>query len=453
MGGPGLDELRARLSERLGRPVTAVAPLGGGACQDLFAVDVPGERGPERLVLRSDAPRPLPGSIPRAAERVVVAAAAAAGVKTPAPKGELLRGLVREGADAWLMERVEGEAIGRRVVSHPSLAPARARAAVEWAGELAKLHAVTPRPDLVAALGAPPADPLAAQVAACRALADAQDAPRPAIELALAWLARQSAPREVVLIHGDFRVGNLLCRPDGLAAVLDWEFAHWGSPLEDLAWLCVRDWRFGALGLACGGVATRAALVEAYRAASGREVDLAALRAWEVLGNVRWALGSLEQGRRFTSGERPDLELLAIARRAPEMEWEALRLIDEVEPSGFALPPAGPRAVDPTLAAVARFLDEQLRPAVPDKGLAFRARVAAALLEGLAAEAAAGAALEAGARARLTPLVAEGTEAALAAAIRAGRVDQVAARRAVREGLAARLRVTTPDFDLGERFE
>ncbi len=237
-------DLRERVEQHLrqhadpGARVAAVTPMAGGAVQDLLRVDVTGLAAP-RYVLRSDAPRPLPGSLDRARERAAIEAARAAGVRTPAARWPGV-GLVRPGAAAYFLDWVEGEAIGRRVVSAPALAGARAALGAELAQELARLHTVTPasRPELVAALGAAPRDPLQAQLRALRAMADALREPRPAVEVALAWLqARASAP-EVVLVHGDFRTGNFLVAPDGLVAVLDWEFAHWGAREEDLGWLC-----------------------------------------------------------------------------------------------------------------------------------------------------------------------------------------------------------------------
>jgi aminoglycoside phosphotransferase (APT) family kinase protein len=154
--------------------------------------------------------------------------------------------------------------------------------------------------------------------------------PRPALELIVSWLdANRPTPSEVTLVHGDFRLGNFMVAKDGLTGVLDWEFARWGSPFEDVAWLCLRDWRFGQLKNAAGGFCARSVWYEAYARASGRKVDPNIVRYWEIMGNVRWALGAFMQGLRYLSGSEADFELIAIGRRAQEMEFEALRLIEE----------------------------------------------------------------------------------------------------------------------------
>jgi len=159
---------------------------------------------------------------------------------------------------------------------------------------------------------------------------DALPEAHPALELALEWLIENaSASSERTLVHADFRTGNFIVTPQGLAAVLDWEFSHWGDPFEDLGWLCVRDWRFGQLSKPAGGITRRDVFYEAYQRASGRPVDPKRVHYWEVAGNVRWALGSSYQGERYLSGEEADIELLGVARRAVEMEFEALRLIDQ----------------------------------------------------------------------------------------------------------------------------
>jgi aminoglycoside phosphotransferase (APT) family kinase protein len=130
-----------------------------------------------------------------------------------------------------------------------------------------------------------------------------------------------------VLVHGDFRTGNFLVTPDGLAGILDWEFSHWGAAAEDLSWLSVRDWRFNQLDKPIGGFAARAPFYEAYSRASGSTLNFEHLWWWEILGNLRWALASVYQGERYFGGDKKDLELIAIAKRSVEMEFEALRLI------------------------------------------------------------------------------------------------------------------------------
>lgn len=320
------------LSEASGGPVTvrALRPLLGGACQDNLRVDAVLASGEERTwVLRSDAPGSLPESLRRDDERRVIEAALAAGVCTPPARWPSV-GLLRAGAQAYFLDWREGVAIGRKLVRDEGLAAAREGLPRRLAEELARIHAITPasRPELRDALGDPPDDPVQQALWATTASLDALGEPRPALEAALAWLrAHAPAASEVTLAHGDFRTGNFLVTPDGLSAVLDWEFARWSTPAEDLAWLCLRDWRFGRLDRPVGGFGERAPFLAAYTEASGRALTPDELHWWEVLGNVRWAGGSLHQGRRYLAGER-DLELAAIARRAEEMEYEALRLVD-----------------------------------------------------------------------------------------------------------------------------
>jgi aminoglycoside phosphotransferase (APT) family kinase protein len=57
----------------------------------------------------------------------------------------------------------------------------------------------------------------------------------------VAWLAANTPPdEEAVIVHGDFRLGNLMFAPEGatLLAILDWELSTIGHPLADLGYLC-----------------------------------------------------------------------------------------------------------------------------------------------------------------------------------------------------------------------
>lgn len=309
--------------------VEKVRPLLGGACQENFMLEVrmvDGSSG--KLVLRSDSETSLPGSLNRSQEFEVIGAAREAGVETPQARW-LTPNLLREGADAYFLDWVEGIALGGKVVRDPALETARAELPARLAANLARLHSIAP-PGELRSLDPPPADPVEWALNLQRATLDELPQPRPGLELIYRWL-KENRPtsRPVTLVHGDFRVGNFMVTPEGLQAVLDWEFAHWGDPVEDLAWLCVRDWRFGKVTQPAGGLCDRRELCRAYEAAGGRPVDEKVLHYWEVFGNLRWGSGAVAQGLRFAQEGEPKLELMAIARRVAEMEFEALRRIEE----------------------------------------------------------------------------------------------------------------------------
>lgn len=251
-----------------------------------------------------------------------------AGVPTPAVCG-LRQGLLRDEAWSYLMEWVEGDSVARRVLRGEHLAVARKRLPEQLAETLARIHRLGPEQAALpfARSSFSIDDAIEEQRRSLQGLPESH----PALDLALRWLQvhrGRAEDGETVLVHGDYRLGNFMVDPDGLVAVLDWEFSRWGRPEEDVAWMSVRDWRFGQLDRPMAGLSRRQVFYEAYRRHSGRELDLDALHYWEVFGNVRWAIGAVMQGQRYVGGGETDLELLAIGRRAAEMEYEALRLIE-----------------------------------------------------------------------------------------------------------------------------
>jgi aminoglycoside phosphotransferase (APT) family kinase protein len=124
-------------------------------------------------------------------------------------------------------------------------------------------------------------------------------------------------------------MGNVLFGPEGARAILDWELAHVGDPMEDLAWMCVRSWRFGG-DKPVGGIGTREEFFAAYEAAGGARVDPERVRWWEVFGNLRWGIICISQARTYLGGHSKSVELAAIGRRTAETEWELLELIEGV---------------------------------------------------------------------------------------------------------------------------
>jgi len=334
-------DLAARLeafvaSEEGRRPgqvrVEGLRRLAGGASRELWALDLElGGDAPRKLelVLRRDPPGRL-GESDRSLEFRLLAAAAEAGVPVPAvhwccADPEVL------GSAFFLMGRVAGETLPRRILRDERYAAARRDLARQLGGVLAGIHRIDPdRPDLSdlasAAGGAESARAEVARIGeGLRAMA-AQ--PHPALDLAERWLLeRAPEPSRRTVVHGDFRLGNLVVGEDGLRAVLDWELSHVGDPLEDLGWLCLRAWRFGSDDLAVGGVGTREALLEAYEEAGGGRVDREALRFWEACGNLKLALVFATQARLFLDG-LPSVELASLGRRIAEAEDELLRFMD-----------------------------------------------------------------------------------------------------------------------------
>jgi aminoglycoside phosphotransferase (APT) family kinase protein len=330
------NDVERFLSERTGKRarIGAAKLLAGGASQESWSVEILLEPGGERLdlVMRRDMGGVLTfATLPRATEFAVIRAAYAAGVPVPEP---FFEAATIGGKPAFFMQRVEGEAVGRRLVSDPAFTAARALLPEQMAQALAAIHRVDLETSgLSKTLGRTGGE--AAQTAIGIELQrlyrelDSVDEAHPALELALRWLTRHEPPRERerTLVHGDFRIGNILVGVAGLNAILDWEFAHIGDPLEDVAWPVVRAWRFGNVALEAGGIAERETWFRAYEKASGRSVDRERIAYLEVLGNVRWAVGALMQARRHLSGVEPSIELASLGRLSAEMEHEALRLI------------------------------------------------------------------------------------------------------------------------------
>lgn len=333
--------LESALAKATGTPVwiEGLALIAGGASQETWRLDLCMENGAHAgslpLILR----RPLGGAIYETAldlraEDRVHRAVYAAGAPVP-PPFRLLDDLL--GAPALLVERMEAESIGRKLVREPRFAAARRLLPAQMGAALAAIHSVDwARHGLDALLPAPAAGqtPAQARLAQIEAELDAIDEPHPALELCLRWLRRNEppAPDRPVLVHGDYRVGNLLVSPEsGLTGVIDWEFAHIGDYAEDLTWGLIREWRFGVDEQRLGGVGQPEAFFEAYARAAGRPVDPARVAYWELLANVWWAIGCLNQARRHLRGEQANIEFVSLGRRAAEMELEALRLLAAIE--------------------------------------------------------------------------------------------------------------------------
>ena len=326
-------ELEAFLTARAGSiaTVSRAKPLAGGGSMETWAIDVCIAGTESQLVLRRDmGANMFAGALTRAQEFELLNIAHAHGVM--APRARFLN--TESARTYFLMERLSGEGIGRKIVKLPELATARQRLTAQMGEQLAHIH-VIPLNDAVAFLSRP----AVGKTPAAMALDMIRDAmataarDNPAWEYGLRWLT-QRAPQPsgpLTVVHGDFRIGNLLVTADGLSGVLDWEFAHIGDPLEDLAWPMVRDWRFENDALPVGGVGQIDDFLAAYESAGGRRIERAALKWWEVVGNLRWAVFCHAQADRHLSGRDRSVELASLGRKASEMEWELIDLIHREE--------------------------------------------------------------------------------------------------------------------------
>jgi aminoglycoside phosphotransferase (APT) family kinase protein len=195
------------------------------------------------------------------------------------------------------------------------------------AQEMARIHRIKPPSQTLSFLGKPPADFCISEITLLRDWLDRLTLSRPGLEWALRWCELHTPKAfETTLIHRDFRTGNYMVDHGELAAVLDWEFACWGDPMFDIGWFMAECWRFSRPDLEAGGIGSRLAFYDAYEAESGRKINDAAVRAYEVLSHCRWAVIALQQGERHTSGREPSLEHALTGKIAEELELMALRL-------------------------------------------------------------------------------------------------------------------------------
>ncbi|MHB8510680.1 MAG: phosphotransferase family protein [Actinomycetota bacterium] len=297
----------ASLEPIVGDEIRDLVRLPGGASRETWSFNA----SSRKLVLRRDPPGSIVSGIGMQMEAKLIAAAREAGVPAPAV---VASGADLDGGAFMILEHIEGETIARRVLRNVRDGEALLS---ECAIAIAKIHSMP------VIEGLEHHDPLSW----ARNVLDEAPSAHPAFELAIRWLQdRRPASLRTTVVHGDFRLGNWIVEGDHLRAVLDWELAHIGDPIEDLGWMCVKSWRFGS-PLAAAGLGTRDQLRRAYEDSSRIEVDPDALAWWEVMGTLRWGVICILQASRHLSGAERSVELAAIGRRVCEVEYDILELI------------------------------------------------------------------------------------------------------------------------------
>ena len=286
--------------------------LSGGASRETWRFEADGRM----LILQ----RQREGDVREmATEIAALRAASAAGVPTATIIAESAD-VTQLGAAYMILTDVAGETNPRKILRDQQYEVARRVLAVQLAEALVKVHAI----DELAIPGLAEVD----QVTQYREVLDTLAQPHPTFELALRWLDyNRPPPVDRVVVHGDFRLGNVIVGDDGLRAVLDWELVHIGDPMEDLGWLCVKAWRFGS-SKPVAGVAQYDELFDAYAAAGGGTVDPDIVRWWEVLGTTKWGIMCIMQANAHRTGVSRSHELAAIGRRVCENEHDLFLALD-----------------------------------------------------------------------------------------------------------------------------
>jgi aminoglycoside phosphotransferase (APT) family kinase protein len=337
-GSPRSDLARflAAASGAAAAEVTGLTPLRGGAIHENWGVAARFSggslAGDQRLVLRRAAPTGIAASLGPIEEFAVLEVAFAAGVTVPQP-------LFASGDPAifgkpfFLMRRLAGTACGHRITRDSVLDPSLPAIAERLGRELARIHAIRPPRSDLAFLPAYEEVGPAQQIAGFRAYLDHHPIPRPVLEWGIRWLEEHiPPPTQPVLCHHDFRTGNYMLDGTELTGILDWEFAGWGDPHEDIGWFCCKAWRFARLDREAGGIADRAPFYCGYEGEARRSVDPQRVFFWEVLASVRWAIIALQQSERYIIAGERNLNLALTGRRASECELEILMLLDAAGP-------------------------------------------------------------------------------------------------------------------------
>ncbi len=232
------------------------------------------------------------------------------------------------GGGFFITRRIAGETVPRRVLRLVAQRRHGDAIALKLGRALANLHAI-PDEKIPPHLARPEdGDPAATSLKRLREQMDGLLQPSPILSLGMRWLEarKPSKPKRCVLIHGDARNGNLIVSESGLEALLDWEGSSVGDPMADLAWPCVRTWRFGEDAHELGGFAGRAPMVAAYEAAGGT-FDAERFHWWKVLGTFRWAIGLAGQAKAHIDGSVPNIVMAASGRRVGELEYDLMCLL------------------------------------------------------------------------------------------------------------------------------
>jgi aminoglycoside phosphotransferase (APT) family kinase protein len=336
------ENLAAYISRQLGRAVEIanLDRISGGASRETYRFVLrDGEGSPERrLILRLD---PSASLIETDRRTEFAAIKAFQGSEVPVPEPLWIEtdagGL---GAPFMVMTEIQaGEAHPLRLMQPPFARHSAALGRQKWA-ILGMIARADPQAGGFAEVVAPVEPHLCwrRELDAWEAMLSADELePQPIQRAAIRWLRRNPPPpaQRISIVHGDYRTGNFLADQDGsICGILDWEMAHLGDPLEDLAWSLNRVWHFNN-DERSGGLLPREQAIAAWEKSSGLVADPKALHWWELFACVKGQAIWISAAKEFQTGHNSD-SILAIAAwmQGTSQDRASLELLGHLHPAG-----------------------------------------------------------------------------------------------------------------------
>ncbi|BBZ36211.1 phosphotransferase family protein [Mycolicibacterium confluentis] len=230
------EDLLRWIGEISGAEHIEVKQVSGGASRQAWFVDAGTGADRQELFLRYDPRDPEPGSAfhPLQVEADIMAELHRNGVTVPHVIA------AHPVAQAVLMERVGGETWFRLIQDEGE----QVRTAQDFIAKLAALHRIDASELRIDSLG--PAGHVEthvrAEIDAMRRRVDRYGKPAPLLRFCIDWLERNIPAYDgpTVLVQGDTGPGNFMYADGAVTAIVDWELAHFGDPMDDIAWLSLR---------------------------------------------------------------------------------------------------------------------------------------------------------------------------------------------------------------------
>jgi len=320
------EELASALSKKLlevgieGK-VSNLEPLTGGASKEIWKFEVSKDKQSTKMILRRGSGIEGPLAIKTADEARIQKEVIKVGA--PVPTILAVSKNEEELGDSYIMNFVEGESIARKILRDKEYKKALPLLAYQCGEAIARIHNVD-----IDNFSFLPKKPAEDQLEDLYSTYQSFEQPSPVFEYAYLWLKEQDFSNfQESLVHGDFRLGNIIVNGEGLQSIIDWELAHIGNPLQDLGWVCGNSWRFGKNDKVVGGFGELEDLLKGYNSISKFQVNNEMVKCWQVFGTFRWGVICLIQAYAHLNGTINSIEKAAIGRRVSETEIDIVDLL------------------------------------------------------------------------------------------------------------------------------